>query len=349
MKNPSHFLAVALLSCSCAAGQIALESFDYSPASALSSQGGGSGWSNAWVQDGESTVTGAFGLGFTDSLGNVLNASGLSADTSGTTTTRSLRDLGSGLLNNVWISFLYQLPAANSNFEGVSFYRGIQQSFSVHNPGSTNTAAIYLTSNLTGGASLNTSLGTFGQTHLVVLKLTKGGGTGGADRVEVFIDPVLSGNPSSPSATINGSNFDFDRVRIAGQNGSQLLLDELRVGDTFADVTPHSSGADDDSDNDGLTDSQEAILGLDPNLSDAVLIAGIQAHPEWFGLYSTAEILAQGDGGVILARNANDPVNLIFEVQQSENLSQWGEIETFNRPVTLPAGKNFLRFKIYTP
>ncbi|MEO5912826.1 MAG: thrombospondin type 3 repeat-containing protein [Luteolibacter sp.] len=343
MKSPFYWLAAGLLSLSCDAAQIGGESFDYASASPLGSQGGGSGWSGAWFQDGESTVTGAVGLGFTDSLGNVLNASGLSADTSGTATTRSLRDLSSGQLNNVWISFLYQLPAANSNFEGVSFYRGAQPSFSVHNPGSTTTAAIYLTSNLTGGASVNTSRGTFGQTHFVALKLTKAGGTGGADRVEVFIDPDLTGNPASPAATINGSNFDFDRVRIAGQNGSKLLVDELRVGVTFADVAPHSAVAGNDSDNDGLTDSQEAVLGLDPNVSDAVLIAGIKTHPDWFDLYTADGMIGLGNNGVMLSQNSDDPVNLIFEVQQSDNLTQWGTLETYNRQVELPAGKNFLR------
>jgi hypothetical protein len=46
---------------------------------------------------------------------------------------------------------------------------------------------------------------------------------------------------------------------------------------------------------------------------------------------------------VILPQTSNDPVNLIFEVQQSENLAQWGTLETYNRQVGLPDGKNYLR------
>lgn len=349
MKNLCFFLVAATGALFCDASQIAGESFDYPVASALSSQAGGTGWSSAWFQDGESTVTGAIGLGFTDSLGNILAASGLSADTSGTTTTRSFRDLNTSPLNNVWISFLYHLPSTNNKFEGVSFYRGAQQSFSVNNPSSATTAAIYLTSNLTGGASVNTGTGTFGQTHLIAVKLTKGGGAGGADRVEVFIDPILASNPLFPIATIDGSNFYFDRVRIAGQDGAKLLVDELRVGETFADVTPHSSAADEDTDNDGLTDSQEAVLGLDPNVSDAALIAGIKSHPDWFGLYTKSGILELGNGGVMLSRKSNDSVNLIFEVQQSANLTHWGVLETINLPVNLPTGKNFLRLTTEIP
>lgn len=348
VKQSGHWLAAALLSGSCDAAQIARESFDYASASPLSNQSGGSGWLGTWFQDGESAVTSAAGLGFTDSQGNILNASGRAADTAGTATTRSFRDFGGGLLNDVWISFLYQLPATNNKFEGVSFYRGTQQIFSIYNLSSTTSAGIYLTNHL-NGAVLNTRQGVFGTTHLVVLKLTKGGGTGGTDRVETFIDPIMSAVPSSPAATVDGSNFDFDRVRIAGQDGSMLLIDELTVGDSFADVTPYSSLVDDDSDDDGLTDAQETVLGLNPNVSDAALIAGIQAHPDWFGLYTAGGILELGNGGVMLQQNAGGPVNLIFEVQQTENLTQWGTLETFNRQVVMPAGKNFLRVNVPQP
>jgi hypothetical protein len=343
VKNLSHWLTAALLSASCDAAPIAWESFDYPSASSLSTQGGGSGWLAAWFQDGESAVIGHDGLGFTDSQGKVLNTSGRLADTSGAATTRSLRVFSSGLLNNVWISFLYQLPNSNNKFEGVTFYRGAQQVFSINNPSSTATAAIHLANNLVSSSGPNTGRGVFGQTHLIVMKLTKGGGTGGADRIEAFIDPNLTVNPTSPAATINGTNFDFDRVRLAGENGSPLLVDELRVGDTFADVTPHTAVGDDDSDDNGLTNSQEAVLGLDPNRSDAALIAGIRAHPDWFGLHTLSGILGLGNGGVILPPNAGDPVDLIFEVQQSEDLSRWEVLETFSRRIELPVGKNFLR------
>lgn len=327
---------------SCEASEIARESFDYESGSPLATQGGGSGWSGAWSQEGESTVTSGHGLEFTDQLGNVLAVSGLAVDTAGPATTRSIRDF-SGSHNNVWISLLYQLPATNSKFEGLTFFRGTQQVFSVSNPSNTTEPGIFLTNNLVAGNGVNTGQGAFGQTHLIVLKMTKGGGTEGLDRIEAFIDPVLTGVPSAPAATINGTNFDFDRVRVAGQDGSSLLVDELRVGDTFGDVTPHTAAGIVDSDNDGLTDAQELILGTDPFVSDAALIAGIQAHPEWFDLQSTSQILAQGNGGGILQQTAENPVNLIFEVQQTENLTLWGTLETFNRQIQLPSGKNFLR------
>ena len=343
MKNPCLRLAAVGLFLPCQAAPLAQEPFDYPASSSLTARGGGSGWAAAWFQDGEPVITGAAGLGFTDAQGNVLNASGGSADTSGGATTRSLRIFSGGLLNDVWISFLYQLPASNSKFEGVSFYRGTQQVFSISNPSTTKTAAIHLANNLISSTGTSTGHGVFGRTHFVVLKLTKGGGTGGTDRVEAFIDPVLTGDPLSPAGTINGTNFDIDRVRIAGEDGATLLVDELRVGNTFADVTPYVSPAGGDSDGDGLSDAQEAVLGLDPNVNDSALIAAIQAHPAWFNLYSKADILALGNGGVVLAKTGADPVGFTFEVQHSEDVSSWPVLDIFSRQVVLPAGKNFLR------
>ncbi len=345
MKNPWHGLLAGFLVLTVPGqgAELAHESFDYNAADPLTSLAGGSGWWDAWFHDGATAATGSDGLGYTDGLGNELDAAGRCADTTGAATTRSLRDLDGGLRNDVWISFLWQLPASNSKFEGVSFYSGAQQVFSISNPSTTTTSRIFLTNNLFANGGVNTEKGDFGTTHFIVLKLTKGGGTGGVDLAEVFIDPLLSGNPSSPDAVINGSNFDFDRVRLAGQDGSPLLVDELRVGDSFADVSPHAAVPPADTDGDGLSDAQEAVLGLDPNVSNASLVAAIQAHPDWFDLYNTAGILALDNGGVVLAQTGDEPVDFTFEVQHSDNLSTWPVLETFNRQVVLPEGKSFLR------
>jgi hypothetical protein len=345
MKNPWCGLLAGLL-VFIVPGQgaeLAYESFSYNAADPLTDLAGGSGWFSAWYQDGDSVAAGSDGLSYTDSLGNVLNVAGRCADTTGSLTTRSLRDLDGGLKNDVWISFLWQLPATNSKFEGVSFYRGTQQVFSVSNPSVTATSQLFLTNNLISSTGVNTQKGEFGVTHFVAVKLTKAGGGVGVDRAEVFIDPLLTGNPSTADGVINGSNFDFDRVRLAGQDGATVLVDELRVGASFADVSPNTPVPVADADGDGLSDAQEAVLGLDPNVSNAALIASIKAHADWFNLYQTAGILALKNGGVVLAKTASDPVNFTFEVQHSGNLSSWPVLETFNRQVVLPDGKNFLR------
>lgn len=325
------------------AAELAYEPFDYTAAENLTSLAGGNGWAGAWTQDGESAVIAADGLTFTDNIGNVLTVAGEAANTTGIATTRNFRVVTGGLMTDVWISFLWNLPASNSKFEGINFYRGAQTAFSVSNPSTTTGPAIHLANTLAGGASVNTQRGGFGFTHLVVLRVTEDGGPNGTDRVEAFIDPLLSAVPSLPDATVNGIDFDFDSIRIAGQDGSTLIFDEFRIGNSFAEVTPHTPGAGGDSDGDGLTDGQEAVLGLDPNVSDSALIAAIQAHPDYFGLYTAEGILALGEGGTILQQTGDDPVAFTFEVQHSGDLLDWPVLETFNRSVVLPDGKNFLR------
>ena len=324
------------------ASELVYEPFNYTAAENLTSQVGGSGWADGWTQDGQSSVIGTDGLTYTDAIGNILNFAGKTAATTGTATTRNFRAIANGPLTDVWISFLYQLPASNLKFEGLSFYRGSQALFAISSSSVDPSAAISLGNTLAGGG-VSTQKGSFGVTHFVVLHLTEGAGAGGTDRVEAFIDPLLAGVPSLPDGTIYASNFDFDAIRLAGQDGSTLWVDEFRIGYTFNDVSPHLAVAPSDGDGDGLTDAEEAVLGLDPGHSDAALIAAIQSHPDYFGLYDSTGMLGLGQGGVVLAQTANNPVNFIFEVQHSVNLTAWPAFETYSRNVELPDGKNFLR------
>lgn len=326
------------------AAQLVYEPFDYVAGSILTSQTGGSGWTAGWTQTGEPCVIGASGLSYVDSIGKILNVSGKHADTTGTNTTRNFRTAAAVPLNDVWISFLYRLPASNARFKGVTFYRASTGTttpvFAVSNLPST--ASIGLTK---GAATpVNTQKGTLNTTHFIALRLTKAGGAGGLDRVEVFVDPLLATVPTTADATIEDSNFDFDIIRIAGELGVTLHVDELRVGTTYADVAPYT--ATDDPDGDGLTNAQEAVLGLNPAVSDAALIAAIRAHPDYFDLHDATGILTLGRGGVVLPQTANDPVNFTLEVQQSNDLTAWHGLQTYNRNVPVPAGKNFVRVRI---
>ena len=333
----------------CAHAQlIAHEPFAAPAASAVTSLAGGTGWSGAWTQDGLSGSIRSEGLNFADTATNALVVSGRSMTTVNTATTRNFRTVNGGPLTNVWISFLYQLQATNTKFEGVSFYRGTTPVFSVNNPGSATNAAIYLTNNVSG-ASVNAGTGTFLTTHLVVLKLGKGTGAGGADRLDLFVDPLLSATPTTPLATTTAANFDFDNLRLAGQDGSALFVDEIRIGSTFADVAPFVPSGVADTDGDGISDVNEAILGLNPLVSDAALINAIKLHPEYLGLFDSANPIPMADGGVIMNQTNDDPVPFFFELQESDDLANWSPLETISRTFPLPEGKNFLRLAVPTP
>jgi hypothetical protein len=103
-----------------------------------------------------------------------------------------------------------------------------------------------------------------------------------------------------------------------------------------------------DSDGDGLTDLQEQVLGLDPQVSNAALIAAIKSHPDYFDLFDDAGISALTQGGVILPQVGSEVVNFTIEVQRSTNLTGWFGLQTYNRNALLPEGKNFLRLTIET-
>ncbi len=347
MRNP-HLRLSIVPACLAACGAlhaselVVYEPFDYPASEPLTDLDGGSGWWSGWYEDGQAlpaSVRGE-GLSYADALGNELHVSGLAADTSAASTTRSFRVVESEALNDVWISFLWHLPGSNSLFEGVTFYRGSQTLFTVSNPSTTTSSAIHLG---TASSSTSTGRGGFGVTHFIVLRLAKGAGTNGNDRVEIFVDPLLTGNPSSPQHTLSGANFDFDTIRLAAQNGAPFYFDEFRVGTTFASITPHDPAPDGDSDGDGLSDAQEAILGTDPGVPNTELFAAIRTHPHFFGLYDAAGILQQGQGGVIIPKSGSSPVPFSFEIQQSENLLTWPQVETISRSIELPEGKNFLR------
>lgn len=345
MRNPCLPLATLLLVCGAAnAAETVHEAFDYPDPGALTGLGDGTGWMDSWYEDGQAGPASfaTAGLSYTDALGNILDVSGGAADASGAATTRSFRTVADGPLNDVWISFLYQVPESNSLFEGVTFYRGTQAVFSVSNPSITTSPMISLGNQLTGG-SVNTDRGEFGVTHLIVLHVSQGAGTNGGDRIEIFVDPVLTGTPSTPDGTINGSNFGFDTIRVAAQNGAPFLFDEFRVGTAFSSVTPHEAAGDQDTDGDGLTDAQEAVLGTDPMVSDAALFGAIRSNPDFFGLFDRDGILASASDGVIVPRDGEAPVPYFIEIQRSSDLVTWPEVETIQRNHVLPDGKNFLR------
>jgi len=71
---------------------------------------------------------------------------------------------------------------------------------------------------------------------------------GGNDSAWLFVNPDLAVEPSTNAASassLGGFDFSFDRVRVfaGGSNTlaqpyAEMVVDEYRVGETYADVTP---------------------------------------------------------------------------------------------------------------
>jgi hypothetical protein len=123
-----------------------------------------------------------------------------------------------------------------------------------------------------------------GQVSLMVARIDHYGGDTPRDVVHMWMNPTMNAAPSDASAeatvdlaavesrateiaqtpfnTATGNVFSFDRIRLFAGNPSapayaaEWSLDELRIGETFADVTPHGGGAA------GVPEPQSAVLVL---------------------------------------------------------------------------------------
>jgi hypothetical protein len=87
----------------------------------------------------------------------------------------------------------------------------------------------------------------YNRTNLIVVRIDHI--LGGNDNAYLFVNPPLGAEPSFASANTNSIgawDFSFNRIRpFAGgfnvnaqQPYAELVLDEIRIGETFADVTP---------------------------------------------------------------------------------------------------------------
>lgn len=168
----------------------------------------------------------------------------------GTDFKNTSRDLnvGTSLPNELFISVLVQvsenaeLEVASASTDGSS---SRPFSFGINAAGNPFVTASG------GGTTLATNTGIVidpTQPHLLVAKLTNDGFT--SDQIDLYLDPFLGNEGlNSPVATIDsgsffvGSNASWTLEHIllshrAAPVGEFVITDEIRVGTTFADVTP---------------------------------------------------------------------------------------------------------------
>jgi hypothetical protein len=353
MKNISQF-GLALTACALAAARADLlvyEGFDY-PVGDLTENGNGTGWQGPWFDTGNPVVATSTSLGYADAIGNTLNTSGGAVNTSdgSEATTISGRELGERN-SELWISLMIQPLNSGGDFVGVSFYQDDltleNARFAIeHQEGKDVQFALRADDNDIRSPNYAT---TIGQAVFAVVHLVPGGGEGEGlpDRMDVYFDPVLSSEPTTADFSVDVDGLGFDRVRIAGQNARACLVDELRIGETFSDVSPFTEAEDPDSDLDGLTDAQENILGLDPMNSDAAFIAALRANPGFFDLRSEDEILdvRLGEQELLPIGNADGDFDYAFQIIRADgslNESEFIPLETSSDP-------SFFRLQLNTP
>jgi hypothetical protein len=205
------------------------DGFDYTAGSSLSGQNGGTGWFSPW-----SSAQTNLGVNITPGLSfENLAASGGSATSDAAAPnsvafyTRELAAPVGADNTTLYLSFLLRPNA------GFGFYGGINlEGLFVGKSGTTNTYGIEGPVNDISSSTISAVAGT---TVLLVLRADF---LPGNDRFSLFVDPT----PGAPEpATPNAIKTDLDvgsAKFIFLNNAGSWTTDEIRIGPTFASVTP---------------------------------------------------------------------------------------------------------------
>jgi len=270
--NLTMFLALTFFASPSAvrAALLAYEPFTNAPGVDIIGSSDGFGFSGAWQANssgGVATNT-SFGLKYTDAVGNALVTDGgagfFQGLTSANTSMQPIRLFAFARGTNgtdgtvTWISFIAvrqgPVVAGNNPYpRGANIPHDINngnlQKLAIGNStgAATNTVGLIPLGN---AGNLKASAALFSVTNFIVVRVEHI--TNGNDNAYLFVNPTLSAEPSVAQANTNSLasfDFSFDRLRVfAGGNASaaqpyaEMLLDEYRIGETYADVTPYVPG-----------------------------------------------------------------------------------------------------------
>jgi hypothetical protein len=264
---------LALIPLSTQAALLAYEPFTNAVGTAIIGSSDGWGFSGAWQLNssgGVATNTG-YGLTYIDGASHKLVTVGGAGLFQGLTTANTSmqcyrlfsfrRGTNAADATTTWLSFLVARHGPTGTLTGNPYGRGANIAHDI-NSGAVQKLAI---GNSSGAATntvglipqgnsnnLKSSTNTFGNcTNFVVVRIDHV--SGGNDSAWLFVNPNLAIEPSTNAASassLGGFDFSFDRVRtFAGgsntlaQPYAEMVVDEYRVGETYADVTPYTSSA----------------------------------------------------------------------------------------------------------
>jgi pectate lyase len=250
------------------AALLGYEPFTNAVGSEIIGAGSGFGFAGAWqANSSQGTATNtSFGLSYTDTANNQLVTTGGAGFFQGLTTGNNnmqpirLFDFGRGTNGTdnttTWISFLVARQGPTGTLSGNPYGRGANvphdlnagnlQKLAIGNGSgaASNTVALIPQGS---GANLKGATNQFGGvTNFVVVRIDHV--PAGNDNAYLFVNPVLNTEPSINTAgavSLSEFDFSFDRLRVfaggqasAAQPYAELVLDEYRIGETYADVAP---------------------------------------------------------------------------------------------------------------
>lgn len=249
------------------AGLLAYEPFDYTAGSALTGQTGGFGFSDAWGTTTGTAIIQAPGMNYLGlpTLGGTLYVEG-TAGSSPNGSVGIYRTLASPRGDDgttTWISFLHIRTGQKSGTYGpdggpsylrpinVSLFNGTAERLAI-GEGTRNTGATLPDTDVWGlveRGGVNNPLTSWTTAPLdveswAVVRIDHGAGN--LDTAWLWINPGTDSEPSiaAAMATMTGIDLAFNRIRPFAGNpttqseniGAQGLVDEIRIGTTWADM-----------------------------------------------------------------------------------------------------------------
>ena len=214
------------------------EGFDYATGSLNGRNGGTGDWKDPWSGDSDIRVVSP-GFTETDGGGNELTVSGNRVGKTGNAVLKTVRTLNNetgASPETVWASVIIDGDGGNRihNFslgDGLFIGQGTKDS-------STNRLGM----SDQNGLLQNSTITPAGQ-HFLVLRVDFRSGN---EHAWLWIDPSLTSEPSTASANASSTSvtdFKFAFVQIQVQRPNNTGIDEIRLGSSFADVTPPTASA----------------------------------------------------------------------------------------------------------
>ena len=269
MHTTSGLLAGILLAgvLTARASLLAYEPFTNASGAAIIGSGSGAGFTGAWQANssgGTATNTG-YGLGYTDAGGRTLIGSGGAGFFQGLTTANTsmqpIRPFNFNRGTNgtdgatTWISFLIARQGPTGTLAGNLYGRGANvphdlgaiQKLAIGNSSGAGSNTVGLIPTGAAGNLKGATNGFGGVTNFVVVRIEHVAGAAN-DNAYLFVNPALNTEPAVSSAgasSLNGFDFSFNQLRVfaggqssAAQPYAEIVVDEYRLGESYADVAP---------------------------------------------------------------------------------------------------------------
>lgn len=221
---------------------IAYEGFDYTASQSVAGLNGGTGWSGAWGPVGGGTISVTSpGSAFSglETVGNGVTVT----PTSGTTSvSRSIASLSSG---TVYFSVLVDKTNGGTRVLGMRLFNNTTEYAGIGSPNGATTWSTWLAG---GSITKSTTISTVSNEPTLLVLRVDFNAVGYQEKVRFYVNPTPgAAEPITADAEYTGDAIAaINRIDlVAGYNNgvqttATATFDEVRIGTTWADVTPQT-------------------------------------------------------------------------------------------------------------